>query len=139
MLRGGREGRAQAVWRGTNHVSAWIHAGADAATGRWILFLHADCRLPSQYFAALAEAVNRPAGQLGRGGSGRPPAWGCFRSIDTGLPSMSLVRWGVAMRTRWRSRPYGDQALFCSRAHFQQVRSADRLGKAWLWMSRNRN
>jgi hypothetical protein len=89
------------------------------------LFLHADCKLPAHYFDKLATAVNVPDGSCARRQWWRMlparPVWGCFESLDTGLRSMAPVSWGVKLRTRCFSMPYGDQGLFCSRAHFFPV------------------
>src|SRR5947207_13935957 len=35
-------------------------AGAAAATGEWLLFLHADCRLTAALAKAVAEVIRRP-------------------------------------------------------------------------------
>lgn len=85
-----------------------LDAGARAARGRILVFLHADTRLPPGAGAALRRALDRP-GAVG----------GCFRfSLDP--PSPPLSRWrlleaAVRLRTRWFRTATGDQALFALR------------------------
>ena len=47
--------------------------------------------------------------------------WGCFASIqlaeERGIRAW-VLRQSVALRTRWRHMPYGDQALFVQRSLF---------------------
>jgi glycosyltransferase involved in cell wall biosynthesis len=106
---------------------AQLNAGAKAATGNWLLFLHADCCLPPGYFQSLASATQpRKPGLLGRcWRHQQQPRWGCFETIQTGCESMRSVQWGIRWRTRLFGTPYGDQGLFCSRAAYQQVRFFD--------------
>lgn len=89
-----------------------VFAGAAHTRKDWLLFMHADCQLPQGYFESMKTALED------HGGSKRP-VWGCFCTLETGLPSMKLVQWGIRMRTWLRSEPYGDQGLFCSSRAFQ--------------------
>jgi len=85
--------------------------GADAATGRVLLFLHADTRLPADFGPQLFELLMDPAVALG-----------AFRfATDWAHPAM---RW-IACAANWRSSclgmPYGDQAFFMRRERFDQA------------------
>lgn len=87
------------------------NAGAAGSSGEVLLFLHADCRLPSGGVQQIEVALQDPAVV---GGSFRQriedPAW--------------LYRWlerGNAWRAAWRQMPYGDQGLFVRRASFEAV------------------
>jgi len=88
-----------------------LNAGAAAATGRWLLFLHADTRLPPAYGVHLRHTLAQPgvvAGAFELAIDG--PGWG-----------LRWVEWGVQQRSRWLQRPYGDQGLFMARATFEGV------------------
>lgn len=87
-------------------------AGAAQTRKEWLLFMHADCQLPQGYFESMRNALEHH-------GESKQPVWGCFCTLETGLPSMKLVQWGIRMRTWLRGQPYGDQGLFCSSRAFQ--------------------
>lgn len=83
-----------------------LRAGIAASGGAWLLLLHADVRLPPAWGAAVASAMKR----------GADSAW-CFDLRIAGPgPALRLVEAGVALRSRWGQRPYGDQGLLLSRA-----------------------
>lgn len=88
---------------------AQLRAGARAATGRILVFLHADTWLPRGSAAALRGAVRAGAGA------------GCFRfavrARDRGLRYRLLER-GVNWRTRRFRTATGDQAIFASRGAY---------------------
>ena len=87
-----------------------MNAGAQATSGDWLLFLHADSRLPEGWIAALDDAQQHEC------------LAGCFRfALDSEgwRPRLweDLVRW----RVRWLQLPYGDQGLFVRRDLFQRL------------------
>lgn len=85
-----------------------MNAGAAVATGRWLIFLHADTRLPDRWRDALAEADADPR-----------VAIGCFRfALDSPSPCARIVEAGARLRVAVARLPYGDQALFVRRADF---------------------
>lgn len=87
-----------------------MNAGAAVASGRWLLFLHADTRLDDRWLAALREADSREA------------VGGAFRFLlDSPRAAARLVERGVAWRTRWFGLPYGDQGLFVRRDAFEAL------------------
>lgn len=87
-----------------------LAAGGTAATGDWLLFLHADTRLEAGWAAALRTAMNHP---------GRA-AYFRFALDDDSQPARRLEAM-VAWRCRWLALPYGDQGLFISRALYESL------------------
>ena len=82
-----------------------LAAGASAAAGDWLLFLHADTRLAPGWRAAADRHIAR-----------RPGRAACFRlRLDAGEWQARLVEAGVALRVRLFALPYGDQGLLIPR------------------------
>ena len=79
-----------------------MNVGAAAAAGRWIVFLHADTRLPSRWSDEIRRASADPDVV---GGSFR------FR-LDSSAWQARLIERAVDRRVRWLDLAYGDQALF---------------------------
>lgn len=87
-----------------------MNAGAASATGDWLVFLHADSRLPPEWTEDLRDAAARgcDAGcfRLGIAATGwRPRAW----------------EWLVRLRVALLTLPYGDQGLFVRRTLFEAL------------------
>lgn len=88
-----------------------LNAGARAATGDVLLFLHADCWLEPQASRQI-EAALRNEGVIG----------GAFRQrIDHDRRVFRWLEWGNATRVRWRRMPYGDQGIFVRRSALESV------------------
>src|SRR5262245_24018066 len=88
-----------------------MNVGASAAAGRWIVFLHADSRLPPQCSHEIRRASADPHVV---GGSFR------FR-LDSHAWQARLIERGVDRRVRWLGLAYGDQALFVRRDVFEAM------------------
>lgn len=88
-----------------------LAAGAQAASGTWLLFLHADTVLgPGWGQAALAHIA------------GRPDRAGWFRlAFDADHRAARLVSGWANWRSRWLGLPYGDQGLLVPRALYIKV------------------
>ncbi|GAB4338892.1 MAG: TIGR04283 family arsenosugar biosynthesis glycosyltransferase [Desulfobulbaceae bacterium] len=88
-----------------------LRAGAAAATGETLLFLHADTMLPPGFSAQVDRLLSTPH-----------TVAGAFRlAIDApGLP-YRFIEWGANLRSRLLQLPYGDQALFMRRVTYERV------------------
>lgn len=88
-----------------------LRAGAEAARGDWLLFLHADTALSRDW----AERVETHMAER----PGKAAAFTlAYRSDD------ASARWLAARanrRTRWLGLPYGDQGLLVSRGLYEAV------------------
>ncbi len=90
-----------------------LGAGAEAAAGEWLLFLHADTVLDSGW----AEEVRRFIAA-----SGNPDRAAAFRfTLDDASPAARRLERLVAWRCRRFGLPYGDQGLLIARAFYRRL------------------
>ena len=83
-----------------------MNAGARAASGDALLFLHADTRLPAGAAAQVEAALQRRL-------------WGRFDvTIEGAHPLLAIVAWSMSLRSRLTGIASGDQALFVRREAF---------------------
>ena len=88
-----------------------MNAGAALASGRWLLFLHADARLARGWL-----------GEIQASDPARDVVGGAFRfALDSPRRIARIIERGVAWRVRWFGLPYGDQAIFARRIVFDEV------------------
>ncbi len=88
-----------------------MNAGATAATGDILLFLHADTCLPAG-FEKLVPLTLAQSGTVA----------GAFElKIDSPMRSLRLIEKMVNWRSRFLSLPYGDQAIFLKASVFQDI------------------
>ena len=92
-----------------------MNAGATAADGDLLLFLHADTLLPDGALDAVRAALDDPA-----------VAGGCFRpAFDVegaalgALGRAAMRLWEADVWMRWHRLAFGDRALFARRAAFE--------------------
>jgi rSAM/selenodomain-associated transferase 2 len=90
-----------------------LAAGAGAASGAWLLFLHADTRLDAGWPAAVRRFIGDPA-NLRRAGYFR------FQLDDDRWQARLLARI-VGWRARLLGLPYGDQGLVIARAYYREI------------------
>jgi rSAM/selenodomain-associated transferase 2 len=105
------EGAGARVVAGARGRARQMNAGAAAARGRILLFVHADTRLPRGFAGEVREAL---AG--GRAG------WGRFDiRFDAGGPLIRLIARLINARSRLTRVATGDQAIFVDATLFRQL------------------
>ncbi|MEP0880263.1 TIGR04283 family arsenosugar biosynthesis glycosyltransferase [Trichocoleus sp. ST-U3] len=88
-----------------------MNAGATAATGDILLFLHADTSLPPEFEKLVPLTLAQPG-----------TVAGAFElKIDSPIRSLRLVERMVNWRSRFFSLPYGDQAIFLKASVFHDI------------------
>lgn len=105
------EGLGARVVRAARGRGRQLAAGAEAATGAVLLFLHADAVLPVGYQHEVCRAMADSRCTVG-----------AFRlRIGSRGLGLRLVEWGAGLRSRWLGIPYGDQAMFVRAADYRGV------------------
>lgn len=90
-----------------------MNAGARAATGDALLFLHADVRLPEDGLRQVEAALAEPGVVAG--------AFRTWTVADDARGALSPLLHLADLRSRWSGLPYGDQALFVRAEAFWRV------------------
>jgi len=102
------------ILRGPRGRGRQLAAGADAARGDWLLFLHADTALaPGWDVEARAHMAGARPGR-------ETAAAFRFALDDAGWRARALERM-VALRCAVFKLPYGDQGLLIARAHYDRI------------------
>lgn len=92
---------------------AQLAAGAGAARGEWLLFLHADTSLRPGWDAAVRGFIDDPANARRAG---------YFRfALDDSRFAARRIEWFVDLRCRALGLPYGDQGLLIARDFYNQL------------------
>lgn len=80
-----------------------LSAGANSASRKIVLFLHADARLGKESLQQICDL-------------GEDLKWGAFQqSIQHTSVLYRLVEFGNSLRVKWRRMPFGDQGIFVRR------------------------
>ena len=97
----------------TGGRGAQLAAGADAATGEWLLFLHADTALEAGWASAVEAFIGAPDNRTRAG---------YFRfALDDDAPGARRLESVVAWRSRRLGLAYGDQGLLMARSFYDQL------------------
>jgi len=90
---------------------AQMNYGARLASGRVLLFLHADTRMPPDFAGLILQCLN-----------GSATVAGAFSlAIDKAGPGLKFIEHCANLRARLFQLPYGDQAIFLRRDDFLQL------------------
>jgi rSAM/selenodomain-associated transferase 2 len=92
---------------------AQLAAGAAAASGDWLLFLHADCRPQSGWESAVKTFLTAPDAQSRAGYFDL--------ALDDPAPVARRLEHIVAWRCRVLALPYGDQGLLIARTLYDNI------------------
>lgn len=104
-------GRADRVVVAARGRASQMNAGAVAAGGDALLFLHADTRLPVDADRLVVAALTKPG-----------PVWGRFDVVIEGRSAfLPVIARAMNLRSRLSGIATGDQALFMARAAFLSV------------------
>jgi len=88
-----------------------MNAGAAAAAGDVLVFLHADTLLPENFSHQIVSALNQSG-----------VAAGAFRlAIDSSGAGIRIIERMTNLRSRFLRLPYGDQALFMKKSLFEKM------------------
>jgi rSAM/selenodomain-associated transferase 2 len=87
-----------------------MNAGAAAATGDALLFLHADTQLPDNAYRLVLDGLADGA-----------HVWGRFDVTIDGPPMLAVVAAMMNVRSRLTGIATGDQAIFVTRAAFEKA------------------
>jgi len=88
-----------------------MNAGAAAAKGKVLLFLHANTQLPPGFFEIVQQDSSQP-----------DIAAGAFLlQLESPDPKMKLIELLANWRSRFRKLPYGNQAIFLRAELFHEV------------------
>ena len=90
-----------------------LAAGAAAASGNWLLFLHADCRLEPGWERAVDAFLRAPAAEARAGYFDL--------ALDDPAPAARRLERLVTWRCRFLALPYGDQGLLIARRLYDAV------------------
>jgi rSAM/selenodomain-associated transferase 2 len=88
-----------------------MNAGATAAAGDALVFVHADTLVPPTFASDIAAALADPAVVGGR----------FDVRLDDGAPLLRLIGWLISARSRLRRTGTGDQAIFVRREVFERL------------------
>lgn len=93
-----------------------MNAGAQAARGQWLWFLHADSHMFARTSAALDAFIERGEAALG---------YFDLRYLDDGPALMWLNALGANLRARWLGLPFGDQGFVLPASWFERLGGYD--------------
>ena len=88
-----------------------MNRGAETSQSEYLIFLHADTRLPKEFQDCVRETLADPKVSAG-----------AFRlGIDDARGFLRMIEAGANRRSRYLQMPYGDQAIFLRTELFREV------------------
>ena len=90
-----------------------LAAGAGAAAGDWLLFMHADTQPQGEWMQAVQSFIGEPANRY-------HAAYFRF-ALDDRRRIARLLEWIVRLRSHFLGLPYGDQGLLIARTFYEQL------------------
>jgi rSAM/selenodomain-associated transferase 2 len=88
-----------------------MNAGAAAARGEVLLFLHVDTKLPLNAFKKIRDVLE----------NSRYVGGAFDLELDTQRWSLRFIAWTARIRARFTKIPYGDQAIFLRKDYFNAI------------------
>jgi rSAM/selenodomain-associated transferase 2 len=88
-----------------------LRRGCTAASGQWLLILHADTCLAPGWAQSVANHIENPSAG---------PVYFRLQFNEPGLMASWVAGW-ANLRAAWLGLPYGDQGLLVSRADYRRV------------------
>jgi GT2 family glycosyltransferase len=92
--------------------AAYLNAGAEAARGKYLWFLHADSRFHPHTLSALKDSIQRYPDAL---------LFFDLAFLNDAFPLIKLNEWGGRLRSRLGKIPFGDQGFCIRRDLFEKV------------------
>ena len=88
-----------------------MNAGAEAAEGKFLVFLHADTRLPEGFDHHIRQILTQPG-----------VAAGAFQfQLDASSAGLRIIEKTTNWRAQYLHMPYGDQAIFLTAELFREI------------------
>lgn len=103
-------GRADRLLRVAPGRALQMNAGAAAAQGEYLWFVHADTRVKSESVTSLLNVLDER------------PLWGRFDVCLSGAGlALWIIGWMISLRSRLTGIASGDQGIFVDRARFEAI------------------